>query len=473
MKGFVRRPLLTATLFSGLLLTGGCMVGPDYKRPSLDMPNAFQEAAATDASFANLDWWELFADDKLDALIREALANNRDLGVAVARIEEAAALLRIERANQYPFLDAEAGAGRSSPSRNILATAETESSYFFNGAASFEVDLWGKLRRATEAARADLLTSENSARNVTISLISAVATTYFQLLDLDDRLRISIRTQKSREDALGIIKERYAKGTVPELDVNQAEIEAADAQASVAVFDRAVRQTENALSVLVGSRPRAIERGSELARQSLPVEVPAGLPLSLLERRPDILAAEQQLAAETARIGVARAQRLPSLSLTASFGYASRDLSDLVEGDSESWNVLGNLFAPIFNAGQLKSVEEAQRQRAEQARLNYEQAVINGLRDVDDSLTGLRTSGDEHLARQRQLAAARTAARLSRARYDGGLVSYLEVLDSERSLFQAELLESQTRQQQLSAAVSLYRALGGGWSPSDDQPNEE
>lgn len=473
MKGFVRRPLLTATLFSGLLLTGGCMVGPDYKRPSLDMPNAFQEAAATDASFANLDWWELFADDKLDALIREALANNRDLGVAVARIEEAAALLRIERANQYPFLDAEAGAGRSSPSRNILATAETESSYFFNGAASFEVDLWGKLRRATEASRADLLTSENSARNVTISLISAVATTYFQLLDLDDRLRISIRTQKSREDALGIIKERYAKGTVPELDVNQAEIEAADAQASVAVFDRAVRQTENALSVLVGSRPRAIERGSELARQSLPVEVPAGLPLSLLERRPDILAAEQQLAAETARIGVARAQRLPSLSLTASFGYASRDLSDLIEGDSESWNVLGNLFAPIFNAGQLKSVEEAQRQRAEQARLNYEQAVINGLRDVDDSLTGLRTSGDEHLARQRQLAAARTAARLSRARYDGGLVSYLEVLDSERSLFQAELLESQTRQQQLSAAVSLYRALGGGWSPSDDQPNEE
>ncbi|MCC6075086.1 efflux transporter outer membrane subunit [Pseudomonas sp. GCM10022188] len=470
MKGFTRRPpLLTATLLSGMLLTGGCMVGPDYKRPSLDMPAAYQEAATTDASFANLDWWELFADDRLDALIREALANNRDLGVAVARIEEAAALLRIERANQYPFLDAEAGAGRSSPSRNVLPTAETESSYFFNGAASFEIDLWGKLRRATEAARADLLTSENSARNVTISLISAVATTYFQLLDLDDRLRISIRTQKSREDALGIIKERFAKGTVPELDVNQAEIEAADAQASVAAFDRAVRQTENALSVLVGSRPRAIERGNELTRQRLPVEVPAGLPLNLLERRPDILAAEQQLAAETARIGVARAQRLPSLSLTASFGYASRDLSDLIEGDSESWSVLGNLFAPIFNAGQLKSIEEAQRQRAEQARLNYEQAVINGLRDVDDSLTGLRTSGNEHLARQRQLAAARTAARLSRARYDGGLVSYLEVLDSERSLFQAELLESQTRQQQLSAAVSLYRALGGGWSPVDDQ----
>lgn len=469
MKGFATRPLATAVMLSGLLLSAGCMVGPDYQRPQLDMPAVWKEPAPTDASFANLDWWELFADDRLDALIREALANNRDLGVAVARIEEAAALLRIERANQYPFLDAEAGAGRSSQSRNILPTAETESSYFFNGAASFEVDLWGKLRRSTEAARADLLSTESSARNVTISLISAVATTYFQLLDLDDRLRISERTQKSREDALAIIKARYAKGTVPELDVNQAEIEAADAQASVAAFARAVRQTENALSVLVGSRPRDIERGAELARQNMPVEVPAGLPLTLLERRPDILAAEQQLAAETARIGVARAQRLPSLSLTASFGYASRDLSDLVEGDSESWNVLGNIFAPIFNAGQLKSIEEAQRQRAEQARLRYEQAVLDALRDVDDSLTALRTSQAEHIARQRQLEAARTAARLSRARYDGGLVSYLEVLDSERSLFQAELLESQTRQQQLGAVVTLYRALGGGWSPSDDQ----
>lgn len=469
MKGFAGRPLATAMLMSGLLLSAGCMVGPDYMRPQLDMPASFKEPAPTDASFANLDWWELFADDRLDALIQEALANNRDLGVAVSRIEEAAALLRIERANQYPFLDAEAGAGRSSQSRNILPTAETESSYFFNGAASFEVDLWGKLRRSTEAARADLLSTESSARNVTISLISAVATTYFQLLDLDDRLRISIRTQKSREDALAIIKARYAKGTVPELDVNQAEIEAADAQASVAAFDRAVRQTENALSVLVGSRPRVIERGNELAQQTLPVEVPAGLPMSLLERRPDILAAEQQLAAETSRIGVARAQRLPSLSLTASFGYASRDLSDLVEGDSENWGIFGDIFAPIFNAGQLKSIEEAQRLRAEQARLKYEQAVLDGLRDVDDSLTGLRTSRAEHVARQRQLEAARTAARLSRARYDGGLVSYLEVLDSERSLFQAELLESQTRQQQLSAVVGLYRALGGGWSPSDDR----
>lgn len=472
MSGVAARPVHIVLLAGGLLL-GGCMVGPDYQRPALDMPPSYREPAPIDDTFANLPWWGLFADPALDALIEEALANNRDLGVALARIEEAAAILNVVRANQFPFFDIQAGAGRTSTSEDVLGGGVTDNSFSLGGVASFEVDLWGKLRRATEAARADLLSTEAAARNVTISLIASVAISYFQLLDLENRHGIAVRTLASREDSLGIIRERYGKGTVPELDVNQAEIEAADAQASVAAFERAVRETENALSVLVGSRPRVIARGSQLAAQRVPVEVPAGLPLSLLERRPDILAAEQQLAAETARIGIARAQRLPSLSLTGSFGYASRDLSDLVDSGNESWNLLANLFAPIFNAGQLRAVEETQRQRAEQARLGYEQAVLNGLRDVDDSLTRVRTSRNEHLARQRQLAAARNAARLSRARYDGGLVSYLEVLDSERSLFQAELLESQTRQQQLSAVVGLYRALGGGWladAPGGDGP---
>jgi multidrug efflux system outer membrane protein len=462
MTGFAGRSLIAA-MFSGLLLVGGCMVGPDYKRPAMVLPSIYKETASTDRTFANQPWWQLFADKTLDALIEEALANNRDLGVAVSRINEAAAILGVVRANQFPFLDAHASAGRSATSQNVTGGGTIENNFLLSGAASFELDFWGKLRRATEAARADLLSSEASARNVTISLIASVGTSYFLLLDLDDRLRISQRTLKSREDSLAIIRARYDKGTVPELDVNQAEIQAADAQASVAVFERAVRQTENALSVLVGSRPRVIERPSGLAQQTLPFEVPAGLPLDLLDRRPDILAAEQQLASEIARIGVARARRLPSFALTGHFGYASRDLSDLIDSNSHSWDLFGSMFAPIFNSGQLKSAEQAQRERAEQARLSYEQAVLNGLRDVDDSLTALRTSRDEHLARVRQLEAARTAARLSRARYDGGLVSYLEVLDSERSLFQAELLESQTRQQQLSGVVGLYRALGGGW----------
>ena len=466
MIAVLRRWRACATLIT-LLLAQGCMVGPDYQRPDLDVPTAYVEPASTEPSIANIAWWELFEDAALKALIEEALANNKDLAVAVSRIEEAAANLGIVRANQFPFLDGQGSAGRLRESEAILPGADARDDYFVGAAASFEIDLWGKLRRATEGARANLLATEANARNVTITLVATVADTYFQLLDLDRRLRISKRTVESREDSLGIIQARFDKGTLAELDVNQAEIELADAEAAVAGFDRAARQTENALSVLVGSRPRVIARGLRLQEQVLPTDVPAGLPIELLERRPDVTAAEQRFAEATALIGVARARRLPSVVLTGSFGYASSDLDDLLDGDSEAWNIFGNLFAPIFNSGQFKAAEAAQRQRAEQAGLGYEQAVLDALRDVDDALTAIRTYLIEHEARKRQLNAARNAARLSRARYDGGVVSYLEVLDSERSLFQAELLESETRQRRLNAVVGLYRALGGGWPLSE------
>jgi multidrug efflux system outer membrane protein len=435
----------------------------------MDIPAQYVEPASTDPSIANVPWWELFADPMLIELIETALANNRDLGIAVSRIEEAAAQLGVTRANQFPFLDVGGSAGRISQSEEIVPGSDSRNDYFIGGAATFELDLWGKLRRATEGARADLLATEAAARNVTITLISAVATTYFELLDLDDRLEISRRTLESRNESLTIIQARFDKGTVPELDVNQAEIEAADAQAAIARFERGVRQLENALSVLIGAAPRNLVRGTmDLSGQSFPDMIPAGLPMTLLERRPDVYSAELQLAAETARIGVARAQRLPSITLTADLGYASRDLDNLIDGDSETWSFFGNMFAPIFNSGQLKAVEEAQRQRAEQARLVYERSILDALRDVDDSLTAVRTFRDEHDARLRQLIAAQNAARLSRARYDGGVVSYLEVLDSERSLFDAEIFESATRQQELNAIVSLYRSLGGGWPVSEE-----
>lgn len=456
---------LAAVLFAQALLLQGCMVGPDYQRPALDVPEGYIEPASTEPSIANIAWWELFGDEALKLLIEEALASNRDLGIAVSRIEEAAASLGIVRADQFPFLDAQGSAGRLKLSESLIPGADSRDDYFVGAAASFEVDLWGKLRRATQGARANLLASEANARNVTITLVASVATTYFGLLDLDRRLRIAERTVETRVDSLNIIQARFDKGTVAELDVNQAEIELADAEANVAAFDRLVRQTANALSVLVGSRPRTITRGLGLEQQALPMDVPAGLPMDLLERRPDVFAAEEQLAEATALIGVARAQRLPTVGLTGSFGYSSSDLDDLLENESETWDFFGSLFAPIFNAGKLKSAEEVQRQRAEQARLSYERAVLDALRDVDDALSAVRTYRVEHSARQRQLDAARNAARLSRARYDGGVVSYLEVLDSERSLFQAELLESETRQLQLNAVVGLYRALGGGWSP--------
>jgi multidrug efflux system outer membrane protein len=464
MKGSRLTASCASLLFCGSLLLGGCMVGPDYQRPPVDVPATYLEPAATDPSIANLPWWELFNDPDLIPLIKEGLANNQDLGIAISRIEEAAANLGIVRANQFPFLDAQGSAGRLQQSKNIVPGSEDRSDYSLSGVASFELDLWGKLRRATQGARAELLATEAAAQNVTITLIAAVATTYFELLGLDDRLKIAEQTLQSRNESLRIIQARFEKGTVPELDVNQAEIEAADAAAAVASFKRLVRLSDNALSILVGSRPRLINRGAiSLEAQQLITVVPVGLPIQLLEQRPDIVAAEEQLAAETARIGVARAQRLPALSLTGSFGYASRDLDNLLEGNSQSWDVFGSMFAPIFNSGQLKSAEAAQRQRALQARLNYESTILNALRDVDNSLTGIRTYRDEHEARYFQLQAAQNAAALSRARYDGGVVSYLEVLDSERSLFSAALLESETRQQQLNAVVSLYRALGGGW----------
>jgi multidrug efflux system outer membrane protein len=450
-----------------LALLSGCMVGPDYQRPAMDVPAEFREPAQTDPDFANLPWWELFNDPVLRELVEEALQHNRDLATAVSRIEESRANLGIVRANQFPFVDANASAGRTSPSDNVEPGGETVDDFYLGGAASFELDFWGKLRRSTAAARASLLATEASARNVTISLVASVANNYFLLLDLDGRLAISRNTLRSREQSLDIIRARFEKGTVPELDLNQAEVEVADAQAAVALYERLGRQVENALSVLVGARPRTIARGLDLERQTMPVDVPAGLPIGLLERRPDLQAAEQQLVAETELVGVARARRLPSFSLTGNFGLASQDLDDLLDGDSETWGVFGNIFAPIFNSGQLRSAEEAQRQRAEQARFAYEQALLSALRDVDDALTAVRTLRDEHQARLRQLVAAKNAARLSRARYDGGVVSYLEVLDSERSLFQVALLESQTRQQQLTAVVRLYRELGGGWSMAE------
>jgi multidrug efflux system outer membrane protein len=402
-------------------------------------------------------------------LIREALANNLDLGIAVSRIDEAAANLGIVRANQFPFVDAQGSAGRLQQSENNFPGSNDRNDYAIAGLASFELDLWGKLRRATQSARAELLATQANAQNVTITLIAAVATTYFELLGVDDRLAIARQTLQSRNESLRIIQARFDKGTVPELDVNQAEIEAADAAAAVAGFERLVRLSENALSILLGSRPRLINRGAiSLEAQQLLNDVPAGLPMQLLEQRPDIITAEELLAAETARIGVARARRLPAFSLTGSFGYASRDLDNLLEGDSQTWDIFGSMFAPIFNSGQLKSAEAAQRQRALQARLNYESTVLSALRDVDNALTSIRTYREEHQARFLQLQAAQSAAALSQARYNGGVVSYLEVLDSERSLFSAALLESETRQRQLNAVVSLYRALGGGWPAEAD-----
>jgi len=460
-------PRRFATL-SLLLLAGGCALGPDYERPEIDTPDGYVQPVQEGQSFANAPWWELFADQELQKLIRIALQENQDLGIAVSRIEEFRAILGVTRADQFPTVDVNGSGNRGRGSSNVfpgnLIDGTTEN-YRLAADAFFEVDLFGRLRRSTEAARAELYAVEESRRSITISLVSSVASTYILLRDLDAQLEIAERTEKARQDSLTIINARFEKGTVPLLDVNQAEIELAVASASVAVAERAVAQTENLLSVLLGRNPGEITRGIALGQQLLPPNIPAGLPSELLQRRPDVLSAEAQLAAQTARIGVAEAARWPSLSLTGSLGLESGELSDLNSGNSDFWNVGANIFAPLFNAGRNRNRVAIERARTEQALLSYEQTVQRAFLEVEDALVAVRTYRDEHAARRRQVEAARSAAVLSRARYDGGVTSYLEVLDIERSLFSAEIAESETQRQSIIAIIDLYKALGGGWNP--------
>jgi len=440
------------------------MLTPDYERPDLDVPPDYEQSAPSGPTAANLDWWQVFQDDALEGLIRTALDENKDLGIALARIFEAREQFTVVRADQFPFLDLLGIGGRGRPSQIQVPGAGTSDNYGWSAELSYEVDLWGKLRRATEAAEADLLATEAAFRNVTITLVSDVASFYLLLRDLDERLSIAQRTAASRRESLRIIQARFDKGTVPELDVNQAQIELAIAEVAIAAFERQVVQTENTLAILLGRNPGPVARGLRLEEQTFPPVVPPGLPSELLQRRPDVVVSEEILASETALVGVAEALRYPSITLTGSFGSVSDELSDLNTSEAKVWNIAGGLLAPIFNSGQLEAQAEAQRARMQQALLDYEATLQQAFREVEDALVSMRTFRQEHAARQRQVRAARNASRLSRARYDAGVVDYLEVLDSERSLFQAELDESATLRESLDAVVRLYEALGGGWT---------
>jgi len=447
-----------------LPLVVSCTLTPDYERPPLDIPADYGPSAQTGESIANLDWWELFRDEQLQLLIRTALAENKDLGIALSRIEEARLTVTAVRANQFPFFGASGFLGHEKQSRELNPNASSDQRFRFTGDLLYQVDLWGQYSRATEAARARLLATDSAYRTVTISLVSQVANTYLLLRDLDKRLQVAERTLKTRRDSLAIIQARFDKGTVPELDVYQAQIEVAVAESAIASFQRQIVQTENALRVLLGSNPGPVTRGAALDSQIFPPAVPAGLPSELLQRRPDVVQAEANLMAATAEVGVAEALRYPSISLTGSYGVESTDLSDLNSDLADTWGIGANIFAPIFNSGQLKAQAEAARERAKQAMLFYELTLQQSFREVEDALVAVRTYRAENDAQTRRAIAANNAARLSRARYDGGVVDYLEVLDTERTLFNAELEQSQTLQLYYNAIVQLYGALGGGWS---------
>lgn len=454
---------------AAVLCLGACAVGPDYARPDLDTPAAFRNPAADGAAFANLPWWTVFEDPALSALIETALAGNRDLAAAAARIDEARARLGVSRAGLWPEITGGVQGGRGE--NQALGAPGVQERWVLGASLAWEIDLWGRLRRLNEAARGELLATEWARRAVTLALVADVAGAYLLLQDLDARIGIAIRTLESREDTLGIIRARFEQGTVPLLDVNQAEIQAAEAEATLAALRRDAGRTENLLAVLLGRNPGPIPRGPAPAVTVGAPAVPAGLPLELLDRRPDVRRAEAQLAAQTARIGAAQALRLPTLALTASGGLVSSDVNDLLDSDDDLWSLAGGLVGPLFDAGRRRRNVEAERARTLQFVAAYEQAVLQALREVEDALIGLATLGDEAAARERQVAAARSALSLSQARYDGGVTSYLEVLDSERALFQAELAASVVRRQRRVAFVDLYRALGGGWQLPEDPGN--
>jgi multidrug efflux system outer membrane protein len=447
-----------------VILLPACTLTPDYERPELDVPAEYVATVPAGESIANLDWWELFQDEQLQLLIRTALEENKDLGIALSRIEEARLTVTAVRANQFPFLGVSGFFGQERQSREIIPGADSNDRFLLSGDLSYQVDLWGGFRRATEAARADLLATESAHRTITITLVSEVARTYLLLRDLDARLAVSEHTLQTRLESLRLIQARFDRGTVSELDVHQAEIEVAVAESAIATFQRQTVQTQNALRILLGRNPGPVTRGETLSSQTFPPSIPTGLPSELLQRRPDVIQAEANLEAATARIGVAEALRYPSISLTGRYGAESTDLSDLNSSDAETWNIGANLLGPIFNSGQLKAQAEAARERAKQSVLFYEATLQDSFREVEDALVAVRTYHDEHAAQARRAQAATSAARLSRARYDGGVVDYLEVLDSERTLFNAELAESESLQLYYSAIVRLYGALGGGWS---------
>ena len=439
----------------------GCAMGPDFKKPVVETPHNFRFSDSESKELVNLKWWELFDDPVLYSLVVTALTGNRDAMIAASRIEEARAALGFTRADQYPRLDLQAGANIG----NTLAigrSSTTDKLAFIAPVLSWEIDFWGKYRRSTEAAISELMASEYSLRTVQISLISEVVSTYFLLLDYHQRLKISRQTLDSRLISLDIIQKRFDKGIIPEIDLNQAQIQKEIAAGAIPLFQRLIANTENVLSILMGKFPGEIKAGYDLNQQTVPPDIPSGLPSSILERRPDIAEAMYLLEAQTARIGVAEALRFPSITLTGLFGAASGELSSITM-DGTVWSAGGSLMAPLFNFKQNLQRVEIEKERTKQALYRYENRVLFAFREVSDALNGIQTYKKQIFAVKRKFMAAKNAAALSRMRYDKGVTSYLEVQDTERTLFDVELELSELKQQFHNAYVRLYKALGGGW----------
>jgi multidrug efflux system outer membrane protein len=464
------------------LLAGGCALGPNYSRPAVPVPPTWRDITPAEAeTLANTPWWEVFDDPQLQELIRIALVENKDLKIAVERVEEARARYGFTKADLWPKIDLNATAGRLRfNSGSLIHTPDgdtgtvnegTETSiYSVTADVSWEIDLFGRIRRATEAQKALFLGTQEARRGAVLTLVADVAQAYLELRDLDRRLEIAERTIGQRREYVQYATDRYEGGLTSEIDMRQGQAELHRVEAMTFDFRRLIRLKENELSVLLGRNPGAITRGRTLDEQKLPGAVPAGLPSALLDRRPDVREAEQILAASTANIGEAKALLFPRIALTGSYGFTSTEFDTLFEGPSKSWNIIGNLLQPIFNAGKNKRRVEISESRQRQTLYAYERTLLQAFRETEDSLSAYRLIGDQRGSMSERVKAERKVLELADLRYRGGVSSYLDVLDAQRSLFSAELDEAATVGSHLVSLVRLYKALGGGWPPAPEPP---
>jgi outer membrane protein, multidrug efflux system len=450
-----------------LLGLSGCLLGPNYSRPAVEVPATYRFAQGEAAGIANATWWEQFQDPVLNQLIDTALQENRDVKIAAARVDEFRGQFVTTRSGLFPQVAAGADASRQRVSKAQGVPIPAGVSPIYNQfdatlSVAWELDLFGKVRRETESAQASLLASVEGRRATILTLVSSVASAYINLRSLDRQLEIAKETVESRGESVRVFELRFRGGEVSQMELAQSQSEYEAAQVTVPQLEQQIAQQEDALSVLIGKNPGPILRGRELAQMGTP-PIPEGLPSELLERRPDVLEAEQALVAQNALIGAARALYFPSISLTGLFGSVSAQFSNLFTGPARVWSFAGSVTQPIFTAGNIAGQVKQAEAREQQALFSYEKTIQVAFQEVEDSLISVQKTHEQLDAQLRQVEALHTYARLASLRYEGGYTSYIEVLDAERSLFNAQLSYTQTQGAVLTSFVTLYKAMGGGW----------
>jgi multidrug efflux system outer membrane protein len=470
----VSRLCCAAALALALAGASACALGPDYARPELPTPPTFRDTPEQQASIADLPWWEVFKDETLQSLVRESLENNRDLAAAVSNMEQSRDVAAVQRGELFPQIGYVGVASRgkqTSISSFDTSTSNTSSVYAGALNAAWEVDLWGRIRRATEASKAEMLASDAVRRGVVLSLVTGVAQAYLELRELDLELEISNRNVAAFQGTFDLFGRQFRGGVASKLDSLRAEAALAQAQSTVPLVEARIRAKENQLAVLLGRVPGPIPRGESLLAQALPPEIPAGVPSLLLERRPDLIQAEQNLVSANAQIGVAFAGFFPRIGLTALWGSATTELDDFLKSGTAAWSRAATVAGPLVTFGRTWYTWESAKAADASGVAQYQQAVLAALADVSNALTAREKVTLQRVSLERQVAALEESVRLAQKRYVGGLSTYLEVLDAQQQLFPAEVALAQSQRDERLAIVDLYRALGGGWSQAGEEPS--